>query len=257
MVGALEDTTTLTNQLKEVRAANTKCQEEIKQLQLTLQSQQVRAQEWKQKFDELKLVSSLDVVTIRKLQHEVELYTIAEVQGKEVQAKLQTELDKYVDMVTQLEERHSTVATDLTTAHHRISELEQMQSQAEEFIHMQHRAQELEAQVTQLEVKLQQERANRISAGHMDGHSAAIAENVAGLELQLTQKTDRIEQLETQLRTLALKNAELTEQLEGPEPEDDEETDDAEEKHMDTHQLSDAVIQVEVPDVVISDAVAS
>ena len=47
MVGALEDTTTLTNQLKEVRAANTKCQEEIKQLQLTLQTQQVRAQEWK------------------------------------------------------------------------------------------------------------------------------------------------------------------------------------------------------------------
>ena len=202
----------------------------------------------------------MDVVTIRKLQHEVELYTLAEVQGKEVQAKLQTELDKYVGIVTQLEERHSTVATDLITAHHRISELEQMQSQAEEFVHMQNRAQELEAQVTKLEAKLQQESAIRISAGHLDGHSAALEENVAGLEDQLAQKTARIEQLETQLRTLGLKNAELIEQLEGPEPEDDEEdeeTDDAEEKHMDTHQLSDAVIQVEVPDVVISDAVAS
>lgn len=258
VVGELDDTEALVAQLTEERAANTKWKEEVEQLKANLQVQQAKVHDWTTKFEELKLVSTHDAVKIGELKHEVEQPKIAELHWQEVQAQLQRDLTKYANVVAQLELRNTTLSADLTTAQHRITELEQVQAQTEDFVNVQNRAMRLEAQVTQLEVQLQKEFANRPSSEQIVENSGeSLQETVKDLEGQLDMKTARIDQLEAQLRTLGLRNAELTEQLQGHETEDDED-DDAEVKFMDTDVVFDAVVQPEVPEVILlEDAVTS
>ena len=229
-VDELADEDNLKVQLDAERAVNARWKAEVEHQKEIIRLQQVKVEDVVAQLEQLQLTCKQDAVTIGELRTEVELSRAAELKCKEVQTNLQLELTKYKAAVAQLEQRTTTLSAELDRTHKRVADLETVQEQVAaleaaktrilELEAVQHRETELTAQVTKLEVQLQQEFVKRSSPAQLAGTLPSVEKTTVELqELQtaLNMKTARIDQREAQLRTLGMRNEQLREQLEGPD----------------------------------------